>query len=154
MINLKDDNGKTLPKCTQNKMDAYIKRIKAIEWFQPENGLDKPKIEKQVKFALECFGVKAKIEYRKLETKKDWDAAWGSAWDAAWGSARDAAWGAAWDAARGAAWGAADVLALEINAYRKKYPKGNFVNLLPLWELGLYPVGVVKGKFIIYVPKK
>ena len=77
-----------------------------------------------------------------------WDSARGAAWDAAWGAARDAAWGAAWDAARGAA----DVLALNLEEYKKKYPQGNFINLIPLWEMGLYPFGVVNGKFIVYIP--
>ncbi len=38
--------------------------------------------------------------------------------------------------------------------YKKKYPKGNFINLIPLWEMGLYPCGMVDGKFIVYIPKK
>jgi hypothetical protein len=87
-----------------------------------------------------------------------WDAAWGAARgaarDAAWDAARDAARDAAWDAARDAAWGAADLLAsLTPNGeYAKKFPKGNFLQLVDIWEMGLYPVGVVDGKFICYVP--
>ena len=34
---------------------------------------------------------------------------------------------------------------------REKKPKGNFVNLIPLWEAGLYPCGVIDGKFVVYV---
>lgn len=79
--------------------------------------------------ALEAFGVKAKIEYRSLRTAEDW--------------------GAARDAVRNAA----DELLLNLPEYKKKYPNGNFVLLIPLWEAGLYPVGVVDGKFIIYVPE-
>jgi len=94
-----------------------------------------------------------------------WDEAWDAARDAAWGAARVAAWDAARDAARGAAWdaawdaardaarGAADILALNLKDYKKKYPNGNFINLIPLWEAGLYPIGVVNGKFIIYIPE-
>jgi hypothetical protein len=98
-----------------------------------------------------------------------WDAARGAAWDAARDAARDAAWDAAWDAARGAAWdaargaawdaarGATDLLAgltpePQRKAYKEKYPDGNFLELIPLWEAGLYPVGVVSGKFVVYVP--
>src|SRR3990167_3588854 len=107
-----------------------------------------------------------------------WDAAWGAAWDAAWGAARGAAWGAAWDAAwdaawggaaRGAAWGAAwdaarmdaawdaarggaEIIASDLKDYSKKYPKGSFINLIPLYEMGLWPIGVVGGKFIVGVP--
>ena len=139
LYNMEKYNQK-LPKEVEQKLDAYVERIKAIKWFKPEPKLEKKKIEKQVKIALDCFGVKAKIEYRKLETPKDW------------GAARGAAWGAAWGAARCAAWGAADLLALELDDYKKKYPNGNFIQLIPLWELGLYPVGVVDGSFVIYLP--
>lgn len=95
-----------------------------------------------------------------------WDTAWDVARDAAWDTARDAAcdaardvardaaWGAAWDAAWGAAWGASDVLALNLDDYKAKYPNGNFINLIPLWEAGLYPCGVIDGKFVVYVPEK
>jgi len=181
-----------LPKEVEKKLDTYIARIKKIKWFQPEAKLDKKELEKQIKVVLECFGVKAKIEYRQLKTPEDWDAAQGAAWDAAWdaaqGAARGAAWDAAqgaawdaawdaaqgaargaardaaWDAARGAAWGAArdaawdaargaaDLLASDLKDYKKKYPKGNFIQLIPIWELGLYPVGVIDGKFVVYVP--
>lgn len=40
----------------------------------------------------------------------------------------------------------------EDDEYKKKYPSGNFINLIPLWEAGLYPVGVIDGKFVVYVP--
>jgi len=90
------------------------------------------------------------------------DAAWDAAWGAAWGAASDAARGAAWDVARDAAWdaawgaarGASDVLALNLDDYKAKYPNGNFINLIPLWEAGLYPCGVIDGKFVVYVPEK
>ena len=157
-----------LPVEVEAQLDAYIDRIKAIKWFQPMEDLSRTEIDKQVNVALEAFGVKASIEYRQLKTEKDWDAAWGAAWDAArdaawgaaWGAARGAARGAAWDAARDAArdaawdaaWGATDVLALNLDEYKKKYPNGNFINLIPLYEAGLYPIGVVDGKFIVYIP--
>ena len=100
-----------------------------------------------------------------------WDAAWGASWDAAWdaaldaarGAARDAALdaargaarGAARDAAWGASWGAADLVAKHTPktlGYSDKYPNGNFIQLIPLWEAGLYPIGVANGRFICYVP--
>ena len=85
-----------------------------------------------------------------------WDATWNAAWnaarDAAWDAAQDAAWNAAWNTARDAVSGALDLLALNLEGYKKKYPKGNFINLIPFWEMGLYPVGIVNKKFIIYVP--
>ena len=45
-----------------------------------------------------------------------------------------------------------DVLALELKEYKEKYPNGNFINLIPLYEMGLYPVGLIDGKFVIYIP--
>ena len=117
-----------LPVEVEAKLDACIERIKAIKWFQPSEFLDKTTVESWIHIALKAFGVEATIEYRKLETPADW--------------------GAAWDAA----WGAADVLALNVDSYKEKYPEGNFINLIPLYEAGLYPVGVVDGKFIVYVP--
>ena len=87
----------------------------------------------------------------------DWGAAWGAArdaaWDAArdaaWGAARDAAWGAAWGAAWDAAWGAADLLSQQTPTYKNK--SGTFLHLIPLYELGLWPLGVVDGKFVVAV---
>lgn len=125
----KNKYNQKLPKEVEKKLDVYIDRIKAIKWFKPEPNIDKEKINKEVNIALEAFGVKASIEYRSLKTPQDWDAA------------------------RDAARGAADVLALNLPEYKKKFPNGNFVLLIPLWEAGLYPVGVVEGKFIIYVPE-
>ena len=60
----------------------------------------------------------------------------------------DAVWDAAWDAA----YGVNDILVSDLKEYKKKYPNGNFINLIPLWEIGLYPVGLINGKFIIYIP--
>ena len=118
-----------LPVEVEEQLDAYIKRIKAIKWLKPSLPLNKEKVEQDVKIALEGFGVKAKVEYRSLKTVGDWDAA------------------------RDAAWGATDLLAFNLKDYRVKYPNGNFILLIPLWEAGLYPCGVIDGKFIIYVPE-
>ena len=149
---LKDDNNKELPEKVQKQLKEYVERIKNIKWFKPDKSIDKKELEKQVSFSLECFGIKASVEYRKLETAHDWDAAWDAARDAARDAAWDAARDAAWDAARDAAWGAQDLLVLNLDSYKEKYPQGNFINLIPIWELGLYPIGVIDGKFIIYIP--
>ena len=166
------DYKQKLPKEVEKKLNNYIQRIEKIKWFQPAKNLKKANIEKQVKVILKAFGVEAKIEYKQLRNQKAWnaaqdaarDVAWGAARNAAWNAARDAAWGAArdaaWDAARDAAWGAAwdaaygvnDILVSDLKEYKKKYPNGNFINLIPLWEIGLYPVGLINGKFIIYIP--
>ena len=166
-----------LPEHVEKALDAYIERIKAIKWFSPSPNITKQEVDTKVNLALAAFGVSASIEYRRLSTQQDWDAAWYAAWDAAWYAARDAAWDAArgaardaawdaardaardaawdaardaaWDAARGAAWGACDQLALHTETYKKDTP---FLKLVDLWEMGLYPVGVVDGKFVVYVP--
>ena len=139
-----DKYGQKLPKEVESKLDAYIERIKAIKWFQPAKDLKREAVDTVAKFAVKTFGLDVSIEYRKLKTPEDWDAARDAAWDAA----RGAAWDAAWDAA----WGAQDLLALNLDEYKKKYPEGNFINLIPLYEMGLYPVGVIDGKMVIYVP--
>jgi len=150
------DYKQKLPKEVEKKLNNYIQRIEKIKWFQPAKNLKKANIEKQVKVILKAFGVEAKIEYKQLRNQKAWNAAQDAAWDAAWGAARDAAqdaargvvWGAAWDAACGVN----DILVSDLKEYKKKYPNGNFINLIPLWEIGLYPVGLINGKFIIYIP--
>ena len=163
-----------LPAKVEKELDAYVARIKDIKWFKPVQ-LKRADVDKQINVALKAFGVAASIEYRTLKTSDDWgaarDAARGAAWDAAWGAARDAARDAAWDAARGAArdaawgaardaardaaWGATDLLAKhtpEKLGYNEKYPEGNYLKLIPLWEMGLYPIGVINDKFVCYVP--
>ncbi len=131
-----------LPKKVEAQLDAYIERIKAIQWFKVSPQIKREDVDTQVNVALKAFGVEASIEYRSLKTEEDWDAALDAAWDAARGAALDAAWGAA------------DVLALNLDDYKSKYPNGNFINLIPLWESGLYPCGVIDGKFVVYVPEK
>ena len=130
------DYKQKLPKEVEKKLNNYIQRIEKIKWFQPAKNLKKANIEKQVKVILKAFGVEAKIEYKQLRNQKARDAA------------RDAAWDAAWDAA----YGVNDILVSDLKEYKKKYPNGNFINLIPLWEIGLYPVGLINGKFIIYIP--
>ncbi len=42
---------------------------------------------------------------------------------------------------------------LVLDKIKDKYPNGAFQQLFKLWEMGLYPVGVLKNKkFVIYVP--
>ena len=141
-----------LPKEVEKKLDDYIVRIKKINWFKPAENIKKEDVENQVKLCCEAFKVKANPEFKYLKTPQDWGAAWNAARDAAWDAAQDAAWNAAWNTARDAVSGALDLLALNLEGYKKKYPKGNFINLIPFWEMGLYPVGIVNKKFIIYVP--
>lgn len=73
MDKLLDDNKKPLPKKVQKRMDNFIESLKTYKWFVTSPDLKKSDVEKQAKFTLECLGIKAKIEYRKLETKENWD---------------------------------------------------------------------------------
>ena len=91
------------------------------------------------------------------------DSARASAWDSAWASARDSARdsarASARDSARDSAWASARASAFEVikDLMKKKGYKVNpFEKLLQLWEMGLYPCGVLKNKkFVIYyVPLK
>ena len=166
---LKDDNGKELPKKVQKRVNDFINHLPKVNWFKPSPSLKKEDVEKQIKFTLECFGVKAGIEYRKLKTKEDWasarDSAWASAMDSAWASARDSArasawasawastWASAWASARDSARASQEILLEDNEDFKKEYPNGAFKQLLKLWEMGLYPVGILKNKkFVIYVP--
>ena len=136
-----------LPVKVEKELDQYIERIKKIDWFKPKN-LKRVDVDRQINVVLKAFGVEATIEYKSLKTEQDWDAAWDAAWGAAWGAARDAA--------RDAARGTYDLLASLTTkklGYVKKYPQGNFLQLVNLWEMGLYPCGVIDGKFVCYVPE-
>ena len=185
-----------LPKEVEDKLDAFLERIKAIKWFQPQTEINKEEVEKEVNFYLSCFGFTAGIEYRELRTEKDWastwassrdssrDSAWASAlasaldsarasawaWasDSAWASSRDSAWASArasawdssrdsaWDSSRDSAWDSSraieNILVEDLPQFKEKYPNGTFKNIIPIWERGLYPVGIINGKFVIYVP--
>ena len=142
-----------LPAKVEKDLDAYIERIKNIQWFKPSPDLKRETVDIAVKAALSAFGIKASIEYRPLKTPEDYDAARDAArdaaWDAAWGAARDAARDAAWDAAWDAAGGAVDILATHTDTYKLQTP---FVRLMDIWELGMYPCGVIGGKFVVYTP--
>lgn len=122
-----------LPKEVEAKLDAYIERIKEIKWFQPSADLKRAEIDTKVNVALKAFGVEASIEYRALKTPKDWDAALE----------------AAREAARDAAWGANEVLVEDLKEYKGKKA---FLSLVDIYEMGVYPIGVVDGKFLVYIP--
>ena len=110
MLQIKTDSG-------NDRVNSFIENLKTIKWLKPDKNLKKEDIEKQINITLECFWVKAWIEYRELKTQEDyrsardaargvtrsvaWDAASRAAWDI---SRDDAAMSAAWDAASSAAW--------------------------------------------------
>jgi len=128
MIELKNDSWELLPKKIQKRVNDFIDNLPKIPWFKPREDLKKSEVEKQINLTLECFWVKAKIEYKKLATEQDWASArasaWDSAWDSAWASARasaldsncasawDSAWDSAWASARASAWASVRAYAL------------------------------------------
>ena len=59
-----------------------------------------------------------------------------------------AAWDMRWAAAWAVAWGAQEVLAQSKGVYQGT---GAFLKLVDLYELGVYPMGVIDGKFIVYM---
>ena len=143
MLELKDNNGILLPQEVQDRVNNFIDNLQKIPWLKPSKELKKEEVDKQAKFTLECFWVKAEIEYKSLKTEKDWDSAWASAWDSAWDSARDSARASA------------EILIEWIDCeFNKKYPNWAFRQLLKLWEMGVYPVWVLKDTktFVIYIP--
>ncbi len=165
---LEDDNNKALPKKVQKRVNDFIDNLKNVPWFNPSPDLKKKDVIKQAKFTLKCFGCEAEIEFRKLENDKDWDSAWESGWDSARDSARDSvrdsvrasgwasAKASAKDSARASGWVSerAAVEVLILDKIKDKYPHGAFIQLFKLWEMGLYPVGILKEnkKFVIFVP--
>ncbi len=190
-LKLQDDNGNDLPQEVQERVNNFIDKLPTIPWFKPSKDLKKSDVDKQINFTLECFGVKASIEYKTLKSEEDWDSAWDSAmasawysaWDSAiasaWDSARASDWSSAWDSARASArasaldsardsarasdWSSAsdsarasqEALLEDNEQFKKAYPNGAFKQLFKLWEMGLYPVGILEetGKFTVYVPE-
>ena len=117
MLELKNDSWELLPDDVQKRVWDFIENLSKISWFNPNQELKKIEVDKQAKFTLECFWIKAEIEYRKLEKKEDWDSARASARASAWDSARASAWDSAWDSARdsacASAWASAWASALD-----------------------------------------
>ena len=142
MIEFKDDKGKLLPKKVQKRVNDFIDHLKDVSWFKPSADLKQVEVDKQIKFTLKCFGIKAEIEYRKLSTPKDR------------ASARDSARASARDSARASAQASIEVLLDDDKDFKKKYPNGVFIQLFKLREMWLYPVWVLdeNKKFVVYIP--
>ena len=86
------------------------------------------------------------------------DAAWNAARAAAWNAARDAAWAAAraaaWNAAWNAAWAAARAATRDA-AHLVGLPDAPnpWRPLIEMWALGVWPIGMVDGEFLVAVPR-
>lgn len=73
MIILKDDSDKILWDEIQERVNAFIDKIPKINWYRPSKYLKQEDIDKQINIVLECFWIKAWIEYKKLTTQEDWN---------------------------------------------------------------------------------
>src|SRR3990167_9302548 len=94
---------------TKKAVVEMYSRILKINWFKPQNKINKVAVQCKVNSILQAFHlkVKAKVQWNQLNKKEDWDSARDSARDSAWDSARDSArdfaWASAWDSARDSA---------------------------------------------------
>ena len=170
---------------TKKDVIKMLKRVEAIEWFKPQKKINVSSIKLKVNAIMKAFNLdlKVEVEFHKLDSDSAWASAWASAWDSAWASAwasarasaRASAWASAWDSARASArdsawasarasardsaWASARASEFEVvkDLMKKKGYKTNpFEKNLKLWEMGLYPVGILKDKkfHIYYVPYK
>lgn len=130
------------------KKDVIIlrKEIDKINWFKPQEP-NKVKINLKIKSILKAFNIKGgcEIQLNPLRKKEDWDSARDSAWD----SVRVSAWVSARDSAR-----ALEFELVKDLMKKKGYKNNPFRELLGLWKMGLYPIGILKDKkfHIYYVP--
>jgi len=172
MLELKDIKGNLLPEKVQKRVNDFLEHLKEVNWFKPSKDLKKSEVDKQVKFVLKCFGLKAETEYRKLETKADlglvwklacestYELAWKSAWNLAYESAYNLAWGlvgfSTRESARVSARAAVELLVIDNKDFKEKYPNWAFIQLFKLWEMWLYPAWVLENtkKFVIYADQK
>ncbi len=155
------------------RANLFTKRVEKIKWFTPKPIVSKKEITLSVDACLNLFKFpRVKIDFKYLNTVDDWSAARSAArsaaesaaesaarsaaWSAAWSAAESAARSAAWSAARSAAWSAAEsaagLITKDIKSYKKLYKDVPFLKMVDLFEMGLYPIGVVDNTFLIYVP--
>lgn len=92
--------GQPLPKETEERLDAYIERIRRVNWFKPAKTIDKAEVERLAKASMEAFGVTAEISYKQCGIERDWN----EKLDLAWYAARDEAWSSGWSVVRDAEW--------------------------------------------------
>lgn len=219
----------------EDELNEYIKRLLRIKWFQPELSLKRSEVDEHVYNLLRPFGVRASIEYRRLNNIEEGINTYTTIRESSWLALRENVNSEAYKAIEKANLGElyinffrqiwhigqrfsirinedvlfgkktllkdtrkgrftnvlkslyymsreailgddykadkyeiidfiagsiesdlklalADIIAQYSDTYLAKYPNGNFVNLIYLWEAGLYPIGMVNGKFVIYAP--
>ena len=140
---------------TKKDVIKMLKRVESIDWFKPQKAPDKKSLKIKINSVVKAFGmdIKVELEINKLDSASAWASARASAWDSAWDSAWASAWDSALCSARASARDSARASAFETvkDLMKKKgYKKNPFAELLKLWEAGLYPCGIIDGKFVIY----
>ena len=136
---------------TKNDVIKLCRYIESIKWFKPQKEPNKKLLSIKVNSVLKAFKLdfSCELEFHKLEKNSDWASARDSAWDSAWASA----WASAWDSAWDSAWASTFEVVKDLMKI-KGYDKNPFKELLKIWAMGLYPVGLLKDKkfHIYYVP--
>ena len=185
-IRLSKDLGNIPTKKDVIKLCRYIESIKWFKpQKEPNKKLLSIKVNSVLKAFKLDFNCELKFHKlgKNIEKNSVWDSAWDSAWASArasawasarasarasaWASARYSAWYSAWYSARASArasawdsaWASAWASGFEVVKDLMKiegYKKNPFKELLEIWNLGLYPVGLLKDKkfHIYYVPLK
>jgi len=182
MLKLQYDKTKEdLPIEVIKNTDKYLQRLQNISWLTPSKNLTRKEIEDQVAVVLKAFDVTSGVDLIKIENKEIWEEAtsaqfqkkWLKKWDSKWESLAkivgEKGLGEAeylvWVASRNAAWDKAiqnpwivnwtsawigGICGVEVLLEKP----GAFHELLKLWEMGVFPVGILKKtkKFTVYVP--
>ena len=118
-----------------------IDELPSIPWMKPSRPVSADLLQPLVDMHLSrltCFTTCVQPLPVRIET--DLDAAMDAAMDAAW----DAVWAAAWAAAVDAG----HRVVADLVSWTSPWAP-----LLDMWRLGCWPIGVVDGAFVVFVPK-
>ena len=118
--------------------------LASIGWLRPPSTVTAEQLQPLVDEHLSRLTrFRASVRPLPVRVVTTWDAAG----DAARAAARDAARDAAWDAARAAAWDATHRVVADLVDWPSPWEP-----LLGVWRLGCWPIGVVRGEFVVFVP--
>ncbi len=152
-----------------DKVVALLEALAGFAWLKPSSAVTAeqlhPLVEEHLRRLARFHALVGSASVRVVQGWRSisdaaWAAAWAAAWDAARAAARTAAWAAAsaaardaardaaWAAARAAASGAQHLVVADIVGWPSPWEP-----LLDLWRLGCWPIGVVRGEFVVYVPE-
>ena len=141
-------------------VEAFLLGLNYLSWMHPTHQVTESELQPLVDAHLERLTrfdpTVGPVPVRIMTTLTDArsttrDAAWNAAWAAAGNAARAAAWDAAGNAAWAAAWAAAFEARYLMVADLLDWPSP-WEPLLDIWRLGCWPIGVVSGEFVVFVP--